>query len=378
MGPGSRRDTLDDIFGDWNHRKRGVLPTLLLKRLVEALDAREKHTVALRMLTAALPEKEIQKWKDAVTTWERNPHNPSVTNPYEPTTKEKALKEVQRELAEEDERDTEGGKIHKVSANSMIVQGMALEEEKSALAMETQRLKESATDTQKTKVIERSTRLRRRIERFFDIQNLYIPRLGFIRREADEHASPEQPAHAIELMLPSSCIHSKIPVSRELCLTEFRLRLGEAHDALESLRRHLLLQDSVWRFRHATLLGQRNMTRSQQITNDVDKKIKLDSARYRRAYRALVLLAPIADDYAWQTALRKLQDSDIRSFKDNEDLDGVGHGGPPKKKTKRSKFNATFKPQGKKLPSWIWLTTQHHSRQDMAEGTLVFCPSYLC
>jgi hypothetical protein len=25
MGPGSRRDTLDDIFADWNHRKRSVL-----------------------------------------------------------------------------------------------------------------------------------------------------------------------------------------------------------------------------------------------------------------------------------------------------------------------------------------------------------------
>jgi hypothetical protein len=237
---------------------------------------------------------------------------------------------------------------------------------------------EESTDTQKTKIIERSTRLRQKIESFYEIQNVYMPSVAFLRRQADEDCEEELPIHTVDLKLPSGCLRapSKLIVSDELCRYEFRLRVGEAHDALDSLRRHLLLKDSIWRFRHTEVLGQRNMTRSQQVIQDVERKIKLDVARYRRAYVALALLGPRLKETTWQSVFKRLQDSDIRAFKESDEIiASAGH--KRKKQSKKSKFNSTLGGEGKRTPSWIWMTTEQHSKFELTEGMYHFTISQL-
>ncbi|KAK7458048.1 hypothetical protein VKT23_009958 [Stygiomarasmius scandens] len=236
-----------------------ILATSLLKRLIEALDGKEKHTQAFKLLTAALPSEEVEKWQKAVTDWEHDPNaNP---NPFETTTKGISLDKIQLQLAEEDKSLSKDDRIHSVSAKSMLLRGIALEQE--------------------------------------------------------------------------------------------QIQIVEAHDALDSLRRHLVLKTSVWQFRNANVFGQRMMTRSQQVISDVMDKINRDAACYRRAFQAIKALSKVTLDDSWKGSLRMLKTSDIRSFQDIHDTDGKGHA-PKRLSAKKRKQN--FVPQGKQTYLWIWLS----------------------
>lgn len=97
MGPGSRMDTLDDHFGDYNWRKVTNLgasiwhsyqkhiwslciASYLLNRLTEAINAQLEHTTAFLEFSSSLGHDHVSVWMKAVQEWERDPSKP---NPYE-------------------------------------------------------------------------------------------------------------------------------------------------------------------------------------------------------------------------------------------------------------------------------------------------------
>jgi hypothetical protein len=214
------------------------------------------------------------------------------------------------------------------------------------------------------KFIEKSTRLRQKIEVFFEIQHHYIPRLGYLRGLAEQQSDyHEASVYSIPLSLPSSSPPG-LKFDAELSKIEFRVRVAEAYDALDALRRHLLLKTSVWQFRNANVFGQRMLTRSQQVINDVMDKINKDARRYRRAYKAITTLAPLVNDFSWKGSLRKLKDSDIRSFRDTKDVDGKGHAS----KSSLNQRRRNFEPQRRQTYSWIWLSARV-SQEASHEGT---------
>jgi Kyakuja-Dileera-Zisupton transposase len=107
MGPGSRRDTLDDHFSDWNWKKtvgmgmcnhhltretvvtmKPISGPLLLRRIKAAVDERSEQQWAFDQLTLSLPEEELRKWTELVELWEADSSN---KNPYEVTVKSAVL-----------------------------------------------------------------------------------------------------------------------------------------------------------------------------------------------------------------------------------------------------------------------------------------------
>jgi hypothetical protein len=94
MGPGSRRDTLDDHFGDYNWRKIANIgnkfcynsPSLLMsfiaetfsRKSLEATKAREEHVAAFLEFDAALPVVLTMAWTKLCWRWEadRSQENP--------------------------------------------------------------------------------------------------------------------------------------------------------------------------------------------------------------------------------------------------------------------------------------------------------------
>ncbi|KAF8074788.1 hypothetical protein FPV67DRAFT_1665551 [Lyophyllum atratum] len=72
MGPGARRDTLDDHFNDWNWKKTIQFGPRLLKKLKEAAPARIEHQTVLSDFENSLPSQVIQTWHAAVELWERD------------------------------------------------------------------------------------------------------------------------------------------------------------------------------------------------------------------------------------------------------------------------------------------------------------------
>ncbi|KAK7436098.1 hypothetical protein VKT23_019300 [Stygiomarasmius scandens] len=368
MGPGSRRDVLDDMFGDWNYRKRLVLAGNLFKRFTEAIEGQEKHVFAFKALSNSLPAEDLARFKEAIMKWEADPNG--NMNPFEP--KEKgftamSLNGVRLELAQEDQEVKDEDKVHDISGRSMILKGVLLEQEQALLATEDRRMGEHTTDLQKANYVERATRLRQKIDSFIEIQHVYMPRLGYLRCCREETAQPEIPTHLLSLWLPSSCTMSKginhHKFDQSLYIFEYRIRMGEAFDSLGSLRRHLMLTNQLWYLQRSTVMGQRNLTRSQTVLSDLDRKVASDAARYRRAFAALEVLGPLVGSSIHRNHFQILEDKDIRAIDQGED-----DRQPDVHEKAKSKYNKTLG-EGRRSPSWIWSANQSgNSESVLGEG----------
>jgi hypothetical protein len=116
MGPASRRDTLDDHFGDWNHQKiiglgeylflhvilarsygnlcsELSLGASLLRKLKVAVPERNNHVVDYELFSESLPASSVLEWTDAVEAWEKDN---SETNPYVATVKSESDTDICR------------------------------------------------------------------------------------------------------------------------------------------------------------------------------------------------------------------------------------------------------------------------------------------
>ncbi|KAG1719215.1 hypothetical protein EDB19DRAFT_1648528, partial [Suillus lakei] len=80
MGPGSRRDTLDDNFSDWNWKKVTMLGRTLLHKLKDAVICAKSHDEELTDLERAIEEVHLIAWKSEVEAWEEDS---SQLNPFE-------------------------------------------------------------------------------------------------------------------------------------------------------------------------------------------------------------------------------------------------------------------------------------------------------
>lgn len=83
MGPGCRRDTLDDHFGDWNWKKTVGLGASLLHKMKDALTEKAAHKLAFEEFDAAITPEHRTAWLAEMQAWEENPNDTSVPNPLE-------------------------------------------------------------------------------------------------------------------------------------------------------------------------------------------------------------------------------------------------------------------------------------------------------
>lgn len=171
MGPGARRDVLDDVFGYHNWVKvtylRKYLTSLnvsiladhhhlaatLLARIKKAVPERNNQVEAFHQFHSVLPEENTRAWKSMVEAWEadRSKPNPFYVNrpgmcyrtgsgcrvelTFVVAITQAAIK---RQLAEEDAKALADGTavvLHeKFSASAMIITGIELEDTQSVLA----------------------------------------------------------------------------------------------------------------------------------------------------------------------------------------------------------------------------------------------------
>ena len=155
--------------------------------------------------------------------------------------------------------------------------------------------------------------------------------------DLDPDSIPERPED-IKLWFPSELP----PSSRDkLCvaglpLLEFRFRRAQAVDALEEIRRLLLLYKGLImkKMSHITS-SQGTKSRSKTLFTGYTLKIHHAATRYRTARSALVRLDPNEQFAPWQAELQRLGKKDVR--------------GPGREPTERSESHH--------VPSWIWLTS---------------------
>ncbi|RDX41714.1 hypothetical protein OH76DRAFT_1459063 [Lentinus brumalis] len=332
MGPGSRRDVLDDVFGDQNWAKVTKLAATLLRRIKVAVVERATHVLALQQFTESLPPESVADWTALVVTWEAAPT--TARNPYEYRRSHTSQPALRVELAEQDALDIREGRattIHEYySSSTLIVVGMEIEDQQRKLIADISNLGAHPTDLQRAKVLERQNALQRRIDGWRAIQQLFMPAVATLFAQPT-HPDPSSLPQNLPLFLPSTAC-PRISVARVLLEHEWALRQAQAYDSLTDLRGHLEVRAYIYKYKDQNMRGQRDGLRSRDIVNSIESKLKMDALRYRTAYMAMTTLSAALGKTDWRGGLQPLNEGDIRHVTAD---DGSGS-------------------EGRKELSWIW------------------------
>ncbi|KAF7967079.1 hypothetical protein HWV62_35917 [Athelia sp. TMB] len=352
MGPASYRETIDDHFGDWNHQRVTGFSYLLLRKLRESVEARAYYIREFSEFSGVVPAAGALEWITMVKGWEMQSDLP---NPFVSMTLSVTQHGVRLALAELDGQDLQQDNsvpVHEnVTPGIFIAQGLDLEIQQVRLKVDTKALDSSATSLQLAKIQERKTALKFKVKSWIDIQQLYMPEVTPLRSQlhgATLDSAHETPAYDISLHLPSS-LPSHVRASTKLSEYEFRLRTAQAHEALDELRRHLLLRTHMWKFKDKNLKGQRANTRAGTLATRVQSKVNVSASKYIRARNAIASLAQHIGAVGWDTQLKELLSDDVRAFTDETEEAAMAHK-PRKQREEQEKALG----EGKKKLSWIW------------------------
>ncbi|KAF9231029.1 hypothetical protein BU15DRAFT_90993 [Melanogaster broomeanus] len=277
MGPGSRRDALDDHFSDFNWKKICTMGTTLHRKLTEARPERDQHKQDLR-----------REWRVAVERWEADHSNP---NPFEAKGSIITQASVRFELARAEAADLQRGQdvsLHPdLSPSSLIAVGLDLERQP-----------------------QRINALQRRIDHWTAVQTLYMPIVSRLRADGP-------PRRALSVIMEQHC-------DLKLSSIEWKLRQAQANEALRTAT-HLVT------FKKGMDYSQRANTRSQTIIKAVQAKIDTTAEKYCTARTALGALAIPLANLDWGDQYPVLNRDDIRCMDgglgaNRESLRGSEHG----------------------------------------------------
>ncbi|SJL07092.1 uncharacterized protein ARMOST_10435 [Armillaria ostoyae] len=264
MGPGSRRDTLDDHFGDYNWRKIIIIALTICEKYKDAIAARAQHVAEFISYEDALRVDHLDalhQWRAMVITWESDRAKLNLFAPTLRPVTENALEEAQARLIDD---------IKELGAHS--------------------------TDLQRTRIQQHANRISRKIEAWIKIQKVYMPKTSLLHARDDDRRAPGIEIHPtkIPLYLPSTALRLGV--------------LAQAHDTLAVLRDHLLLKSylTIWRQR-------------------VERKISADATRYRVVYAALDAISTSLGRNEWKSGLPPLRAEDICGLDSYDDMRSEGH-----------------------------------------------------
>ncbi|KAJ2912610.1 hypothetical protein MD484_g7802, partial [Candolleomyces efflorescens] len=325
MGPGSRRDTLDDNFGDHNWVKITRMASSFKEKATDAVAARRTLTDAFLAFSKAIPLDIVGRWTGEVQAWEREPT--LKTSPFRQEGDGKSEAEVRRELAEEDKKALEKGEdihLHNVSPAQLIGKGIEIEDQQRRLGADKNSLGPHSTELQKARILERENSLKRKIESWIQIQHVYIPALALLRKREEEEGTGSEatPVPEIDLLLPSAAM-PRVDIPSQFRGLEFRYRKAQGFSTLRDLRSQLLLKSHMLHSKKTHVLGVRQATRSSALIQNLERRIASTAEKYRYVHSCLTVLSPKANA-DWCQELRPLKPEDIKVLTLDQD-GGEGH-----------------------------------------------------
>ncbi|KAJ6447694.1 hypothetical protein C8R45DRAFT_948402 [Mycena sanguinolenta] len=331
-----------------------ALGRIMLERIQKAVGQMIEKQEELVETEALLPPETVQRWTTAVQLWEGDAMKP---NPFDEKEKHASLQAVRARIPEETKDAVEGdgaddvrGDLH---AAEMLAMGMRLESQQRDLASDAAALKAHATDGQKTTVLERGNKLRRKIATWIRLQTEFQLDVARFRERDDltrAQAARMQPTagvpvEALELWLPSK--QARTP-GTTIKLTharyEFDMREARAYEALEEIRCLLLVRTHQYKFKDKNVSGVGGHTQARHVIEVLDKRIQREAGEYSAA-------CPWRDTVGSgvEGAGAEGHSRDARAlFSD-----------PEKKKRKRKKRARQAEEEAPREPpemSWIWRT----------------------
>lgn len=175
---------------------------------------------------------------------------------------------------------------------------------------------EKTTVGQQTSIQRRRTNLLKRVIKFSNIRNKYMP--GLDRYIAGLSPPPKEVSMSmpelIPLYLPSSLPKNNPPL---VCVTgvqeiEDRLRFAQASEALSKLRCQLMKRTYVSRYKvRNNISSQRQYTRFRTLQEHTESKIKSACQQYATSRSAILALRGPG---IWEQTLQKLYSHDVRGL----------------------------------------------------------------
>ncbi|KAJ6547992.1 hypothetical protein DFH09DRAFT_926685 [Mycena vulgaris] len=347
MGPGSRRDTLNDHFNDWNYKKILGLGKTMLERADDAVPMMVDSKQALLDLEESFGEETLVAWRAMAELWEKDGDRQNL---FATARKNEHLAQVRRELAEEAAaREAAGVEVigavrDDMHVTELVAMGLQLEEQQRVLRFDASATGLHPSEKERTAMVERTSKLRRKIFAWIDIQRLFFPVVELLRKKEDEARArtagaqpvPGVKVHEIELWLPSALKRRAGGASAEdgcaveILTCEYRLRVGQANEALHDIRRHLLVRTHLYGLKDRHVRGVRANTRSKTKIEMLEERIRRASAQYRDAWAALKVLGTRLGRQEWAATLKELTNDDVRGMPRREQSDPSRQRGVPK------------------------------------------------
>lgn len=160
------------------------------------------------------------------------------------------------------------------------------------------------------------------------------------------HAYPETTPLHLPSTLPADV---RFSIPSNLIDIEIRLRISQADDSLEDLKKFLRVTMGLWEYKRANIgPSQRSGTRMYATINTFREKVNRCADRYRAARRALSILDPGG---TWAAHLQELKPTDVRP--PMRDMEKV----PKGKRARNSHRTDREAGEGRAL-SWIWLVAR--------------------
>ncbi|KAJ7716269.1 hypothetical protein B0H16DRAFT_1339234 [Mycena metata] len=354
MGRGARADAIEDKVDHHNWEKNIGQGTMLPRKLILAIDERDRQVEAFKDIDCTLRTELKKEWQAKIDNWKADRTQP---NPYLPAGgKDGGPSEASIHLAlmkdEAEEAATGGRKLHGSSVTSFLVAGLQLEESQCRIKREARGRVLLAAD-QHERVQEMRIAFFSKLGRWRKLQAVYMP--AAVRElEEDEDARdadlPPPNAEEVKLYLPSGLRRADQEEGcyKGLPAMEGRLREGQCHNLLKVLRSRLHAKRHLLNYRDESVVGQRAATRAYTLIGRIGERVDAVSAKYRRACAALIALRG-------RTAcerFRELKASDIQ-LDEKREVDA-------KVRKKLGSIGSKFRRQGPALSSknksfsWIW------------------------
>ncbi|KAF7976812.1 hypothetical protein HWV62_5680 [Athelia sp. TMB] len=338
MTDGARYETLADHAAGWNWAKITTFDSRLLKAIKVAVYMKLKTRIAFENFGKRFPADVMAGWAQMVEAWDKDPEQ---KNPYEEPEPTVTLASVMFDLAVEEAEETRRGAalLHETSPSRFLQRGLDLEDQQRKLRVLMRGKK--TTLSHKTDLLERRATLRHRIDKWIEIQDLYMPEARRLRAAAASATMIDSEEENLYLpsQLPPDLRAS--PAISSLLDKERRLRIGQADDALHEIRRLLRISSTILEFKRGQhLASQRITTRTRQLVLNFRAKTGAVSDRYIAAYNALKVLDPGGE---WETSFKPLNPAvDLHLPRREEDDEG---------------------PENTRELSWIWLVPRSEDAQ---------------
>ncbi|KAF7351521.1 hypothetical protein MSAN_01584500 [Mycena sanguinolenta] len=294
----------------------------------------------------------------------------------------------------------EGASALVMKPGPFLIAGIQIQEDQAAIRLEAKRV--NRTTIQATALQRSRTLLLGKVKALHDIQDTYMPGLHtWISQQnpplpTGNNAAPETIPIYLPSSLPADC-------RQAVCVTalveqEDALRNAQADEALRNLRSGLRTRTFAHKFKRKHTSGQGAYTKSRELLDGIEDRIRTAATRYRAARAALLALRGHGE---WENVLQDLKQEDIRGMNEhllNEeekeenrkarllaglpaDVDGtdIDKYGEPVEPT--ALFNLETG-EGRRKLSWIWYTGAIKDSDLAQDGSLhegmcfEFIPTY--